>query len=109
MSENERHSAALNYLLFHPDKLGIADLLRWSATEINVYRPGTTELETQIDLLYRTESGIYVAEYKGGKTGNSRKAHRQLDKAAEFIKREFGSPPTRIYVKGESFHYETWR
>ena len=103
-----KHDEMVSHLLLRPHILGIEDKVRWSAKEVNVFRPDGVSLATQIDLLYRTDRGIYVAEYKSSDSCE-RRAYSQLREAEAFIKREFGEKPTNIYVHGATFAYEVIR
>ena len=102
------HDRATTYLLHHPHVLGIEEHVHWSAREVNVYRPGGKDLETQVDLLFKTSAGIYVVEFKASDNHRPR-ALAQLKSAEDFVKREFKENPYSIFARGHDFTYEIIR
>ena len=72
---------------------------------MKLYKPSSNALLTEIDLVFNTDSGLYLAEYKCH--DNQRpKAKRQLWTAQHFIEEEFGVRPILTYVYGDKFRWE---
>jgi hypothetical protein len=72
---------------------------------MKLYKPNGLGLLTEIDLVFNTDSGLYLAEYKCH--DNQRpKAKHQLWTAQHFIEEEFGVRPILTYVYGDKFKWE---
>jgi hypothetical protein len=95
--EKRNHDEMLERLVATPRLVGIQEPVRWSAQKVNVFQPGSVDQLTDIDLLYKTESDIWVVEYKTV-PGYAKKAQRQLDIAKEFVQQEFRVTPKGLYV-----------
>jgi hypothetical protein len=101
----DSHDFALDKLIDRPKLIGIEDRVHWCTKEMKLFNPTGVGLLTEIDLVYQTDSGLYLAEYKCH--DNQRpKAKRQLWTAQYFIEEEFGVRPTLLYVYGEKFKWE---
>lgn len=101
----DNHDFALDKLIGRPSLLGIEDRVHWCTKEMKLYHPTTRLLLTEIDLVFNTDSGLYLAEYKCH--DNQRpKAKRQLWTAQHFIEEEFGVRPILTYVYGEKFKWQ---
>lgn len=94
MTAPKDHSRHLDDLLHNPDKIGIEGV-RYATKELLVKRPdGSTQ--TDIDLFYSTNLGLWIVEYKA--SPHLDKAIKQLRAGYQFIKKEFGEGPRALYV-----------
>lgn len=101
------HDMALEKLLHMPGIVGISEPVQWSAREVQLYKPDGTGLITDIDLIYKTEKGIYVAEYKCTDT-QRKKAEHQLELAKGFIEDQYSITPKMLYVFGDRFRTQPY-
>ena len=98
------HKEALEELLHKPRLLGITEPVVWSAKEMQLYKPNSIELLTDIDLIYFTRNRAVIAEYKTSR-GHFNEAAHQLDISAQFVLDHFRVRPQKLYVVGPKFDY----
>jgi hypothetical protein len=100
--EKKSHDEHLENLLLRPHLIGINEPVKWCAKQMLLYKEDNTGLLTDIDLIYRTPSDIWVAEYKTT-PGYLSKAKKQIEAAKVFVKEHFSTVPRALYVVGPKY------